>query len=353
MRLQALLSSDRRGQSAQDNATAALAKLGAPPDAWQASELADPFPLEAPTKPALSMNSRKSSDYRLLELCSRLRPAPGRARFSPGTVGILVFVKSMTLGRVPPFEEVEPDVKAAWLTEQRSQQWRTVYAAMRAKYEIVLPATIPADASRVAPLRPDPRWYLPKREKCADARRSPWQRNPHGDRLPAAGRNAFSARCSWAHEIPPAYLEIKETSPITLVFCGVCPPPAECVFLSNCNCPTVFATSVLRYANNSPIRTLSAGRFMLRAACQENPSAIAGLESTIADVLVRVEHLDGSTQLTRLTTSQPSFVVEASPGIFEVARTYIRLGIEHILTGIDHLLSSWRCCSSRAVAGGS
>jgi hydrogenase/urease accessory protein HupE len=30
--------------------------------------------------------------------------------------------------------------------------------------------------------------------------------------------------------------------------------------------------------------------------------------------------------------------VTASPGSFEVARTYTRLGIEHILTGFDHLL---------------
>ena len=34
----------------------------------------------------------------------------------------------------------------------------------------------------------------------------------------------------------------------------------------------------------------------------------------------------------------PRFVVSASPGQFEVARTYTVLGIEHILLGIDHLL---------------
>ena len=34
----------------------------------------------------------------------------------------------------------------------------------------------------------------------------------------------------------------------------------------------------------------------------------------------------------------PRFVVTASPGAFEVAQTYTVLGIEHILTGFDHLL---------------
>jgi hydrogenase/urease accessory protein HupE len=65
---------------------------------------------------------------------------------------------------------------------------------------------------------------------------------------------------------------------------------------------------------------------------------IAGLTATMTDVLVRLERLDGSAQVTRLTPSAPSFVVEAAPHTLEVARTYSVLGVEHILTGIDHLL---------------
>jgi hydrogenase/urease accessory protein HupE len=65
---------------------------------------------------------------------------------------------------------------------------------------------------------------------------------------------------------------------------------------------------------------------------------IAGLTATTTDVLVRLERLDGTTQVTRLTPSAPSFAVEAAPRALGVARTYTVLGIEHILTGIDHLL---------------
>ena len=65
---------------------------------------------------------------------------------------------------------------------------------------------------------------------------------------------------------------------------------------------------------------------------------IEGLTATLTDVLVRVERLDGSSQVTRVMSSSPSFVVEAMPHPFEVARTYLVLGIEHILTGVDHLL---------------
>lgn len=65
---------------------------------------------------------------------------------------------------------------------------------------------------------------------------------------------------------------------------------------------------------------------------------IAGLSATMTDVLVRLERLDGTAQVTRLTPSAPSFLVESAPNTLEVARTYTVLGVEHILSGIDHLL---------------
>lgn len=65
---------------------------------------------------------------------------------------------------------------------------------------------------------------------------------------------------------------------------------------------------------------------------------IDGLPSGITDVLVRVERSDGTTQVTRLLPSNPAFIVEASAGPWEVARTYFVLGVQHILLGVDHLL---------------
>jgi hydrogenase/urease accessory protein HupE len=55
-------------------------------------------------------------------------------------------------------------------------------------------------------------------------------------------------------------------------------------------------------------------------------------------VIVRVQRLDGSTQLERLAPAEPSFVLSASPGAGEIAWDYFVLGVEHILGGIDHLL---------------
>jgi hydrogenase/urease accessory protein HupE len=62
------------------------------------------------------------------------------------------------------------------------------------------------------------------------------------------------------------------------------------------------------------------------------------LSETRIDVLARLVRLDGTVQLERILPVHPSFVGRPSPGRLEVVRTYTILGIEHILSGIDHLL---------------
>ena len=63
-----------------------------------------------------------------------------------------------------------------------------------------------------------------------------------------------------------------------------------------------------------------------------------GVTATRIDILVRLVRGDGTVQLGRVFPASPTFVVTASPRAFEVMRTYTVLGIEHILTGFDHLL---------------
>ncbi len=65
---------------------------------------------------------------------------------------------------------------------------------------------------------------------------------------------------------------------------------------------------------------------------------IDGLDQTSTDVLVRFDFADGVNQAHRLTASDPSFTVPSQPSRLEVVRTYFSLGVEHILSGIDHLL---------------
>lgn len=81
-------------------------------------------------------------------------------------------------------------------------------------------------------------------------------------------------------------------------------------------------------------------RYDIRAAggLIDQSITIDGILGGATDVIVRVERLDGTTQLERLQPSQPVFTVTASPGPGEVAIAYLVLGVEHILGGIDHLL---------------
>jgi len=65
---------------------------------------------------------------------------------------------------------------------------------------------------------------------------------------------------------------------------------------------------------------------------------IEGQAIGVTDVIVRVERLDGSSQVERLDAGAPEFEVQASAGTSEVAWSYTVLGVEHILGGIDHLL---------------
>lgn len=65
---------------------------------------------------------------------------------------------------------------------------------------------------------------------------------------------------------------------------------------------------------------------------------IDGLSATQIDVMVRINFADGTTQSAILRPKEPSFTVSAPGTRAEIAWIYLRLGVEHILQGVDHLL---------------
>jgi hydrogenase/urease accessory protein HupE len=66
--------------------------------------------------------------------------------------------------------------------------------------------------------------------------------------------------------------------------------------------------------------------------------SIEGAATGVSDVIARIERADGTSQVERLSMSNPSFTVAAPAGTGEVAWSYLVLGVEHILGGVDHLL---------------
>jgi hydrogenase/urease accessory protein HupE len=150
---------------------------------------------------------------------------------------------------------------------------------------------------------------------------------------------ATFAGSALAHEVRPAYLELRQTGPDTYDVLWKVPGLGEDMRLGlyvelPANCTNVTEPRAMM-ANNAYTERWTA---TCAGGLIGGTIHITGLRGTMTDALVRMERLDGITQVTRLTPSAPSFVVEAEPGATEVARTYIVLGIEHILTGIDHLL---------------
>jgi hydrogenase/urease accessory protein HupE len=65
---------------------------------------------------------------------------------------------------------------------------------------------------------------------------------------------------------------------------------------------------------------------------------VEGIAASQANVLLRLVLADGRSVRHVLTADQPSFVVPEREGALDVMAGYGRLGIEHILTGFDHLL---------------
>jgi hydrogenase/urease accessory protein HupE len=69
------------------------------------------------------------------------------------------------------------------------------------------------------------------------------------------------------------------------------------------------------------------------------PLTIEGLSSTATDVLVRyVPAVGDSAQSHRLSPSNASVTLPEAASIWQVFGSYISLGIDHILGGVDHLL---------------
>jgi hydrogenase/urease accessory protein HupE len=142
-----------------------------------------------------------------------------------------------------------------------------------------------------------------------------------------------------AHEIRPAYLELRQTGADTYDVLWKVPARGDNmrlgIYVEFPSGTTNVTTPRTLFANDA-----STERWIVKRAggLTGDKIYVTGLEATMTDVLVRVENLDNNTQVTRVTPSSPSFVVAATPSALEVTRTYLVLGVEHILFGIDHLL---------------
>lgn len=141
-----------------------------------------------------------------------------------------------------------------------------------------------------------------------------------------------------AHELRPAYLDMRETA--TNEFAVLWKVPA----LDDLRLGLYVRLPDVCKAKTETVRTIQDGAYFERwsVACPNGLKGqeivIDGLRSTVTDALARIEYRDGTKQIARLTPEKLTLLVASGQSWLEVAKAYFLLGVDHILTGFDHLL---------------
>jgi hydrogenase/urease accessory protein HupE len=150
---------------------------------------------------------------------------------------------------------------------------------------------------------------------------------------------ALIAQPARPDELRPGYLELRQTAAGTYSLLFKIPARGEDLRLA-----IYLSLPEGTQGVGPPRASFSDGAYVERRTIRRDGGltgrevTIEGLSATSTDVLVRVESLAGAIQTERLSPTRTAFVIQATPGAGEVAATYLRLGIEHILFGFDHLL---------------
>ncbi len=148
----------------------------------------------------------------------------------------------------------------------------------------------------------------------------------------------LGAAVAYAHEARPGYLELRETGSDTYSFLWKRPSGGEVelqiapVIPKDC---TLFAPDGQQVAVGAVVVH---GTLTCPGGLAGKTIVIDGLEGTITDVLVRFHHADGRLESHLLRPVSPSVTFGGVTTLSDRALSYVRLGVQHILLGADHLL---------------
>jgi peptidyl-prolyl cis-trans isomerase C len=148
---------DQRGQNAEHDARSALSHLSdQPEESALGVKLADRFMFQDYYGDRAPDQLAKEFGPTFALGLYKFKPGMWQGPIESGYGWHLIWIESLIPGRVPAFEEVEPDVKTAWLSDQKAMEWQKSYAKMRAKYEVIAPQppAEPTDPKRAPPLAP-------------------------------------------------------------------------------------------------------------------------------------------------------------------------------------------------------
>jgi hydrogenase/urease accessory protein HupE len=147
------------------------------------------------------------------------------------------------------------------------------------------------------------------------------------------------ARPVEAHETRPGLLDLRETADGLYTLLWKRPTGGEVEIRIN---PVIPEGCTLvtddKQQQVSPGAVVVRGVLRCEGGLKGKILRIAGLETTITDVLVRVHHADGRLESHLLRPATPSVELGGSTTQLQRVLDYIRLGLQHILLGADHLL---------------
>ncbi len=143
---------------------------------------------------------------------------------------------------------------------------------------------------------------------------------------------------AWGHEIRPGYLELRQTGAETFALAWKVPARGNARLAIRPRLPERCETTSALVSTTTDAAFVDRWEVTCAGGLAGSALFIEGLSGTLTDVLLRLDRSDGTAQVSRLTPASPSVVIQASPTWHEVASTYLGLGVDHILAGIDHLL---------------
>jgi hydrogenase/urease accessory protein HupE len=141
-----------------------------------------------------------------------------------------------------------------------------------------------------------------------------------------------------AHEARPGFLELIEIAPQTFSFLWKKPTGGEIEIQIEPVIPKQCRLETPAQQQLSPGAFVVRGRLQCIDGLAGQTITIAGLETTITDVLVRVQHADGRLESHILHPTEPSVTLGGVTTGTQRALGYLQLGVLHILLGVDHLL---------------
>jgi hypothetical protein len=151
---------------------------------------------------------------------------------------------------------------------------------------------------------------------------------------------ALVSQQAFAHEVRPAYLEIDQSAAQTYKVIWKQPTMGDVAIhlvphLSN------------GWLENQPSDEYASAGFLIKTWVVQSKArapligqsvTIEGIEETITDVFVRIRLQNGQRLDTMIRPEQPTFKISLADGNAMAMSAFLLLGIEHILTGPDHLL---------------